>query len=291
MILIVGKTATGKDTLANELRKYGASIVCSYTTRPRRKGETNTHRFITKEEASAITNRVAETRIGKYEYFVTADQLKEADVYIIDPIGVHTLTQNSPADLRFDLVYMTSPEGIAHASALQRGDKPEEVQQRIDAERDEFAAFEEELIENMDSNLVREFFREPTKCESIFLWQKFNSSVNLAALIRNDYSPATVKAVAAYLSRYLDHPCRTYDAVVKQYSFDGDVPVELYASQEEAIAALRADAKEETRISREENGYDYTLETDPHGMYAKLTEYFPDRNDITEWTVTVAKEK
>ena len=33
MLLIVGRTCTGKDTLARELEKYGMKSVVSYTTR------------------------------------------------------------------------------------------------------------------------------------------------------------------------------------------------------------------------------------------------------------------
>lgn len=42
VICIIGKTSTGKDTIAKYLEsKYGASPVVSYTTRPARAGEMN----------------------------------------------------------------------------------------------------------------------------------------------------------------------------------------------------------------------------------------------------------
>ena len=53
MFAIIGKTASGKDTLAKELcEKYGYRRVISYNTRPMRKGEKDgvTYHFITPEE-------------------------------------------------------------------------------------------------------------------------------------------------------------------------------------------------------------------------------------------------
>ena len=53
MMVLCGKTATGKDTLLNILCKsYGFKPIVSYTTRPMRDGETQNkeYRFISQEE-------------------------------------------------------------------------------------------------------------------------------------------------------------------------------------------------------------------------------------------------
>jgi guanylate kinase len=51
----MGKTASGKDTLANKLcERTGLRPVISYTTRERRVNEGNTHIFISDEEYQAL---------------------------------------------------------------------------------------------------------------------------------------------------------------------------------------------------------------------------------------------
>ena len=87
LYLVVGRTASGKDSLARAIaEKYGLKILSSYATRPKRIGETNEHIFISPEDVQKYQNDiVAYTKIGNYEYFSTKQQLLECDFYIIDP--------------------------------------------------------------------------------------------------------------------------------------------------------------------------------------------------------------
>jgi hypothetical protein len=72
MILIIGRSGSGKDFLARELAKNGLSQVKSYTTRPPRYEGEDTHIFISAEEASRTEGKIATTVINGYEYFATA---------------------------------------------------------------------------------------------------------------------------------------------------------------------------------------------------------------------------
>ena len=57
IIAVIGKTSSGKDTVAKVLNeKYGIPSVVSMTTRPKREYETNgvEHVFISKEEMSNV---------------------------------------------------------------------------------------------------------------------------------------------------------------------------------------------------------------------------------------------
>lgn len=59
IIVIVGKTATGKDTLCKHLKeKYDIPMVVSYADRPMRDYEENgvQHIFISKEEMDELEN-------------------------------------------------------------------------------------------------------------------------------------------------------------------------------------------------------------------------------------------
>ena len=55
-LLIVGRTATGKDTLREALEKHAnMTFVKSYATRPRRFENEDTHIFITKNEQKELS--------------------------------------------------------------------------------------------------------------------------------------------------------------------------------------------------------------------------------------------
>ena len=106
--LVVGRTATGKDTLASILTyKYKWKFVKSMATRPKRYEDEDTHIFISEEQANTIPfeDRVAYTKIGDYQYFATKEQVQESDAYIIDPKGVKVLLEKMPEE-NFIIVYI-----------------------------------------------------------------------------------------------------------------------------------------------------------------------------------------
>ena len=106
-LLIIGRTASGKDTLADALRHaYGMTFVKSCTTRPRRTPDEDTHVFLTEQQAEPLVrDAVAYTRIGDYIYFTTAQQVMETEGYVIDPIGMRILCANMP-NTRFVIAYV-----------------------------------------------------------------------------------------------------------------------------------------------------------------------------------------
>ena len=148
VLLIVGRTGAGKDHLAKDLTENGFHGVKSYTTRPKRFPEEDTHIFITKEEAAAIPEeeKAAKTIIGEYEYFATFDQVKNADYYVIDPKGITTLLQ-SMNDTEYRIVYVTANKNTRKMRAVERSDRTveEEIkifEQREKDEDEQFTDFE-----------------------------------------------------------------------------------------------------------------------------------------------------
>ena len=100
--LFIGRTASGKSSIAKEVcRRLGLKQVKSYTTRPKREGETeenSAHYFVTKDDFefimsdSQVNNGIAAyTEINGYEYCTTIDILDDSDIYVIDPDGVEYL--------------------------------------------------------------------------------------------------------------------------------------------------------------------------------------------------------
>lgn len=94
LYLFVGKSASGKTTIANMLEADGYTQVSSYTTRPPRyEGEIG-HTFISDEEYDRLENIMASTLYNSYRYCTTLEQLQKVDLYVVDIEGVRTLMDN-----------------------------------------------------------------------------------------------------------------------------------------------------------------------------------------------------
>lgn len=77
-------------------------------------------------------------------------------------------------------------------------------------------------------------------------------------------------------------------AVIFTYSFDGDVAVYLFATEEEAKKFLRDSYQEELRIDQEENGWSSVGEISEDGWYAKIQVEFDDADhplNLTEFRI------
>lgn len=124
LLLIVGKTASGKDSLVNKLcERTNLKAITSYTTRPRRENEGDTHIFTTKEiyeRMQAESLVAAYTQISGYHYWTTIDQLYENDVYIIDYKGIQTLRELNLPNIRFVTVFVNVPDKIREERALNK---------------------------------------------------------------------------------------------------------------------------------------------------------------------------
>ena len=145
-IIIVGRSGSGKDTLARILQElFGYYQLLSYTTRPRRTPTEATHEFRTKEEAALLTDRVAETVINGYEYFATRQQFEECDIYLIDPKGLDSLCKNAP-DIPLYVVYVEASQDTRLRRAKSRAADPDEAEEifysRQADEDAQFSAFE-----------------------------------------------------------------------------------------------------------------------------------------------------
>ena len=118
--LILGRSAVGKDYLADKLsKKFGLKGVKSKTTRPIRFLHEDTHVFVNQETADKETNKVAETKINGYTYYATKEDVDKADYYIIDPLGLYQLVENMP-ETRFHVVYIICPDELRCKRFIER---------------------------------------------------------------------------------------------------------------------------------------------------------------------------
>ena len=146
VFLVIGRSGTGKDTLVNYMcQKYGLKKLKSYTTRPPRQNEEDTHIFISPEDVQKYQDDIiAYTKIGEFEYFATKSQLKDINFYIIDPKGVQDLENipNLKEEFSFIKLFIYLPEKERKKRIALRGDSEEAFLKRQEGEKQQFDNFE-----------------------------------------------------------------------------------------------------------------------------------------------------
>lgn len=170
LLCVLGKTASGKDSLANKLcERTGLKQIISYTTRPRRVNEGNTHIFVDESDYEQMYQDgviAAFTQIGQYKYWTTIDQLEDADVYIIDYTGIKTLRELNLPNIKLVSVYINVPDDIREDRALnKRKDDKTKFRTRDIAERSQFR----DMLKNADFDYAISNI-DFTKAYSVLRW-------------------------------------------------------------------------------------------------------------------------
>lgn len=174
IVLIVGKSGTGKSTICGYLEAdYGVKELRSYTTRPRRGADDNSYIFVSDEEFDNLDGIVAYTEYNGYRYCATEKQIEECDTYIIDPDGVDYFLKKYTGKKIPMVVYIATPESIRGRRMAYRGQSDEEINNRLELDTRVFCNVEDyatvkyvnsdaALIDVMEicDNIYDTFFRE-----------------------------------------------------------------------------------------------------------------------------------
>lgn len=133
LILLVGPSGSGKTTVEKYLQdRYGLRGVKSYTTRPPRHENEDSHTFITDSEFDALSDKLAVNTYGKYRYCTTHEQLSHADVYVVEPSGVEAIRD---ANVNCIVIYLDICESLARERMRERGDDEDSIEARITRDR------------------------------------------------------------------------------------------------------------------------------------------------------------
>lgn len=133
LFLFVGKSSSGKTTVANNLEeRYGGKQVFSYTTRaPRHDGEIG-HVFITDDEFDNLGELAAYTFYNGHRYGTTFHQLDECNIYVVDVHGVQTLLEKCKNYNRtICIVYFDATVYNRIHRMLDRGDSDMQIIARL----------------------------------------------------------------------------------------------------------------------------------------------------------------
>jgi guanylate kinase len=148
VLVISGKSATGKDQIVKELCEMGFSRITTFTTRPKRKGEIdgvdyhflNVKDFLKKyTEGFFIEIKYYTTADGIWYYGSSLDSVENStdnDVIILTPSGVNKLINKNVTHTSF-LLNVSDDE--IKKRQLHRGDNNTEAERRFKADMLDFS--------------------------------------------------------------------------------------------------------------------------------------------------------
>ena len=156
ILIIVGKTASGKDTIVKKLvSDYEFRKIITYTTRPIRKNEKQNedYHFISEEEFKEKIKKgfFAEwksynTEFGAWYYGTAFKDLENADektVIILTPEGFKDIIGKMNSDIVS--IYIYSNNKTIKDRLIMRNDDVKEAERRIHADNQDFKGIENDV--------------------------------------------------------------------------------------------------------------------------------------------------
>ena len=161
MLLLCGKSCSGKDTIKKELIKIGMDSIVTYTTRPPRENEVDgvAYHFITEEDflekekqgffAETTSYNVA---TGETWYYGSAlEDFEDNKVIIVNPYGLRQIRKiKSLNPIAF---YITAGEETIWNRLRQRGDDSAEARRRLNADDKDFSDIDKDIDFSFSNDL------------------------------------------------------------------------------------------------------------------------------------------
>ena len=155
ILLLLGKSCSGKTTIQRELAKLGFSAIVTYTTRPKRENEINgvTYNFISEEYFNVLKDGSFFATTSTYNvangetwmYGTAMKDLADNKVIITNPKEFSELKNLKSDNLHPVSFYLSVNKGVIWHRLLNRGDSIEEALRRIDSDREDFLGIEHDV--------------------------------------------------------------------------------------------------------------------------------------------------
>lgn len=148
-LLLIGKSASGKDTLRDMLIKRGLKVAISYTSRPRRPNEIDgiNYHYVTLGEFEKLEdqNFFLESEPFKvdggeiWKYGRSYESIENGDIFIATVTGASNMIKKTNRE-QFFIVELFCDTDSRIKRAKLRGDQPEEMYRRLAADDADFSA-------------------------------------------------------------------------------------------------------------------------------------------------------
>lgn len=144
-IILVGKSAAGKDFLKKRFKERGFKIDISYTTRPIREGEVDgeTYHYLTEKEFNAKIANIDFYEFqqhGDYWYGTGQKEWDECDVFIMETDGISDIELEDRE--KCFIIYLNPPEEVRKQRLREiRGWDDETINHRANTDNQKFKNF------------------------------------------------------------------------------------------------------------------------------------------------------
>ena len=156
MLILIGKGASGKDTVLNRLvTKHGYKKIVTYTSRPMRKGEKQdvTYHFTSSQEFQKMIEqglfaeyKTYNSEFGVWYYGTALEDLENADdksVIILTPDGYKDVAKK--LSKKPISIYLYANNSTIRKRLKKRGDDPKEAERRVLHDNEDFKGIENEV--------------------------------------------------------------------------------------------------------------------------------------------------
>lgn len=144
-ILIVGKSASGKDYLIDYLKERGLRRSISYTTRPIREGEKDgiTYNYVTNESFREMIDNselIEYHNFNNWYYGNTIEDFNNNDIFIKTVFGLDKIKEYREECF---IIYIDIDSDTRRTRLLNRSDSNDSIERRIEADEKDFEGYED----------------------------------------------------------------------------------------------------------------------------------------------------
>lgn len=146
MLILVGKSCSGKSTIQRHLKRMGLSPILEYTTRPPRKDENDkVYHFVSERNFAELEKKNFFAATSSYKVFngetwkygVEFQDLSDEKVLVTNPIGLKKLKESTNiCPVSF---YIDTDENVIWDRLVKRKDNIDEAQRRMISDRNDFS--------------------------------------------------------------------------------------------------------------------------------------------------------